>query len=106
MATRNQDAKKQEQTFENAIERLEAIVEQMESDKLPLEDLLVRYEEGIKLVKFCSEKLQAAEKRIEIITRDAGGKPKAVEFEPAAQTQASTQAPGPAESQPEDVSLF
>jgi len=32
----------------------------------------VRYEEGVKLVKLCAEKLQAAEKRIEIITRDAG----------------------------------
>jgi exodeoxyribonuclease VII small subunit len=78
-----EDTLKQEPPFEAAMERLEAIVEQMESDKLPLEDLLVRYEEGIKLVQVCSEKLRAAEKRIEIITRDAQGKPKAVEFEPA-----------------------
>lgn len=73
--------KDQSPTFENAIERLENIVEQMESDSLPLEDLLVRYEEGLKLVKFCSEKLEAAEKRIEIIARDANGKPRLVEFE-------------------------
>src|SRR2546421_5933367 len=70
------------QSFENAIERLEQIVEQMETDKLPLEDLLVRYEEGIKLVKVCSEKLDAAEKKIEVITRDATGKPELAEFEP------------------------
>lgn len=82
MATKREDAKKsQEPSFESAIERLESIVEQMESDKLPLEDLLVRYEEGVKLVKLCSEKLQAAEKRIEIITREAGGKTKLAEFE-------------------------
>jgi exodeoxyribonuclease VII small subunit len=68
-------------TFESSIERLEAIVEQMESDSLPLEELLVRYEEGLKLVKFCSEKLDAAEKRIEIISRDANGKARLVEFE-------------------------
>jgi len=81
MATKNQDAKKSEPSFENALERLESIVEKMESDKLPLEELLVSYEEGIKLVKLCSEKLKAAEKRIEIITRDAGGKAKLAEFD-------------------------
>lgn len=82
MATKNQEPKKQEPSFESAIERLETIVGQMESDKLPLEDLLVRYEEGIKLVRACSEKLEAAEKRIEIIARDAGGKPRLAEFDP------------------------
>src|SRR5438093_13598216 len=73
--------KKDQPSFENAIERLEVIVEQMESDSLPLEDLLTRYEEGLKLVKFCSEKLDTAEKRIEIIARDAAGKARLVEFE-------------------------
>lgn len=77
-------AKSEPPTFENALERLEGIVAQMESDTLPLEDLLTRYEEGLKMVKFCAEKLDAAEKRIEIIAREAGGKPKLVEFEPAA----------------------
>lgn len=97
MATKIPDVRKQELSFENAIERLESIVAQMESDKLPLEELLVRYEDGIKLVNFCNEKLQAAEKRIEIITREAGGKPKLVEFnEPSA-------AP---ETNPGDASLF
>lgn len=75
--------KETETTFENSIERLEAIVEEMESDKLPLEELLVRYEEGIKLVKYCSEKLVATEKRIEMITRDAAGKTALAPFEPA-----------------------
>lgn len=83
MPAKSQQTKPQEQTsFENAIERLEQIVEQMENDKLPLEDLLVRYEEGIRLVKICSEKLDAAEKKIEMITRDAAGKPQLAEFEP------------------------
>jgi exodeoxyribonuclease VII small subunit len=82
MSVKNQTSKKEAPpTFESAIERLESIVEQMESNKLPLEDLLVRYEEGIHLVKFCSEKLSAAEKRIEIITKEAGGKARSVEFE-------------------------
>ena len=51
-------------TFETAVEKLESIVEAMESEELPLEKLLVQYEEGTKLVKICESKLQAAEKRI------------------------------------------
>ncbi|HWB59940.1 MAG TPA: exodeoxyribonuclease VII small subunit [Chthoniobacteraceae bacterium] len=97
MAAKNQETKREEPSFETAIGRLESIVEEMESDKLPLEDLLQRYEEGVKLVKICSEKLQAAEKRIEIITRDAGGRAKAVPFE-------ADQASAPADSG--DVKLF
>lgn len=92
MATKNQDPKRDEPSFESAIGRLETIVEQMESDQLSLEDLLLRYEEGVKLVKLCSEKLQAAEKRIEIITRGAGGKPKTAAFdsdEPASHVPAA-----------------
>ena len=94
---------KPEATFEEAMARLEAIVEQMESDKLPLADLLVRYEEGVKLVKECSEKLTAAEKRIELITRDASGKPKLVDLDAQ-----SSEAPKcrPSEAQSSDVSLF
>src|SRR5438067_11043181 len=96
--------KKDQPSFENAIERLEAIVEQMESDSLPLEDLLTRYEEGLKLVKFCSEKLEAAEKRIEIITREAGGKPKLVEFDASQKSPPEPSAAVP--SAPADVRLF
>ena len=53
-----------ELAFEEAVEKLEAIVQEMESDELPLETMLVRYEEGAKLVKVCEEKLQSAESRI------------------------------------------
>jgi exodeoxyribonuclease VII small subunit len=70
--------------FENAMDRLEAIVEQMESGKLPLEDLIVRYEEGMNLVKVCQERLACAEQKIEIIARNSAGKPVVKEFEPAA----------------------
>ena len=51
-------------SFEDAVKKLESIVEEMESDELPLDKLLVRYEEGAKLVKTCEEKLQSAETRI------------------------------------------
>ncbi len=71
--------------FEGAMDRLETIVEQMESGKLPLEDLIVRYEEGMNLVKICQERLASAEQKIEIIARNSAGKPIVKDFEPAAE---------------------
>ena len=56
--------KKADVSFEDAVKKLESIVEEMESDELPLDKLLVRYEEGAKLVKACEEQLQSAESRI------------------------------------------
>ncbi len=97
---KNPEPAGQPPTFENSIERLEAIVEEMESDKMPLEELLIRYEEGLKLVQFCSEKLADAEKRIEIISRTAGGRPVLTEFDPAASKSK------PAAPEEKDVRLF
>ena len=78
--------KSAEPNFEKAMDRLEAIVEQMESGKLPLEDLIVRYEEGMNLVKVCQERLTSAEQKIEIIARNSAGKPAVKDFEPAAES--------------------
>src|SRR4030088_2483796 len=75
-----------ELNFEKAMDRLEAIVEQMESGKLPLEDLIVRYEEGMNLVRVCKERLTNAEQKIEIIARNNAGKPVVKNFEPAAES--------------------
>jgi exodeoxyribonuclease VII small subunit len=61
-------------SFEEAMERLEKIVEEMESSKLPLEELIVRYEEGIRLVGVCNQRLVAAENRIETLNRSGNGK--------------------------------
>ena len=97
-----------EATFETAVERLEEIVEQMESGQRPLEEMLERYEEGTRLVKLCSEKLVAAEKRIEIVSRNAAGKPQIAEFDPAAPAPAPAR-PAKGTSKPastDDVSLF
>jgi exodeoxyribonuclease VII small subunit len=77
--------------FENAMDRLETIVEQMESGKLPLEDLIVRYEEGMSLVKTCQERLASAEQKIEIIARNSSGKPVVKDFEPAAEAKIDNQ---------------
>jgi len=59
--------------FEEAMTRLEKIVEQMEAEKLPLDQLLARYEEGVKLVAQCGAKLDAAAKRVKMIARDRLG---------------------------------
>ena len=45
----------------------------MEGAELPLEDVLKKYEEGTRLVHFCSQKLEEAEKRIELLTKKADG---------------------------------
>ncbi len=69
-------------TFETAVGRLEQVVEEMGSDKLPLEDLIKRYEEGIQLMKVCEEKLQSVEKRVELLLRKADGDPVLAPFDP------------------------
>lgn len=58
-------AKATELNFEDALEKLEAIVETLEGGEIPLEQLLARYEEGTRLVKFCQDRLSAAEIRIQ-----------------------------------------
>ena len=60
-------------TFEDAVEKLESIVDEMEADDLPLEELLVRYEEGANMVKFCGEKLKAAELKVEQLEESLEG---------------------------------
>jgi exodeoxyribonuclease VII small subunit len=92
--------------FEGAMDRLEEIVEQMESGKMMLEELIDRYEEGMKLVKVCQERLASAEQRIEIITRNNAGKPVVKDFQPVAEKET---APRPEEKgaiKNDDVSLF
>jgi exodeoxyribonuclease VII small subunit len=96
-----------EPTFETAMDRLEAIVEQMESGKLPLEELIVRYEEGMNMVKVCQERLTAAEKKIEIIARDHAGDAIVKPFDP----ESAVSAPAPERERQtndnnDDVSLF
>jgi len=73
---------KSELSFEQAIQRLEKIVADMEAAELPLEDVLKKYEEGTRLVRFCAQKLDEAEKKIELLTRKADGTVETKPFEP------------------------
>jgi exodeoxyribonuclease VII small subunit len=59
--------------FEEALKKLEAIVEAMESEDLPLEALLGKYEEGTRLARICQEKLADAEVKIQQLERNAAG---------------------------------
>ena len=57
-------------TFEQALERLEQIVTRIEEGKVPLEESIDQYAEGIKLVKQCREILDQAEKKIQLLAKD------------------------------------
>lgn len=60
-------------TFEKALDQLEQIVRDMESGELNLESALKKFEEGMKLSKYCSEKLDETEKKISLLMGDGVG---------------------------------
>jgi exodeoxyribonuclease VII small subunit len=59
--------------FEAALERLEQVVEAMERDDLPLEELVAKYEEGMKLAQACQARLAEAELKIQQLEKSATG---------------------------------
>jgi exodeoxyribonuclease VII small subunit len=82
--------------FEDLLDRLERIVTDMENADLPLEKLLASYEEGMRLVKACGDRLADAEQKVEFLSR-------AISLEPA------KNAPEPSENAPapeENIRLF
>ncbi len=92
--------------FEGAMDRLETIVEQMESGKLPLEDLIVRYEEGMNLVKICQERLASAEQKIEMIARNSAGKAIVKDFEATQEPAAPADVADETENKNDEAKLF
>jgi exodeoxyribonuclease VII small subunit len=65
----------QAKTFESQLGALERIVRQLERGDLPLEESLKLFEEGVRLSRECQERLNQAERRIEVLLRDAEGRP-------------------------------
>ncbi|MEO8383232.1 MAG: exodeoxyribonuclease VII small subunit [Acidobacteriota bacterium] len=61
--------------FEKAFQQLEKIVQRLEGEELPLDDSLQLFEEGIRLSRFCHQRLAEVEKKIELILADAKGQP-------------------------------
>ena len=74
-----------EKSFEASLAELEKIVGKLESGELPLEESLELFEKGIKLSRECRERLTKAERRIEILMKDANGDLGAEPFDPASQ---------------------
>lgn len=60
-------------SFEQAMEQLEQIVDQMEQGDLTLEETLAKFEEGMKLSQFCLEKLNQAEQKLKKLVKTEGG---------------------------------
>ena len=67
--------------FEKAFQHLETIVKRLESEEMPLDESLQLFEEGIRLSRFCNQKLEEVEMKIELILSDAKGEPRVEPFE-------------------------
>ncbi len=63
-----------ERKFEEAMKRLENIVESLERGDLSLEESVKSFEEGMKLLHFCSKKLEEAEQKVTVLIKESGGK--------------------------------
>lgn len=68
--------------FEDALNKLEKIVSKLEDGEIPLEESLKLFEEGIRLSRFCNQKLDEAEKKVEILLKGKDGLFKAYPFDP------------------------
>ena len=68
--------------FEKSFQQLEKIVQRLEGEELSLDESLELFEQGINLSRFCHQKLEQIEKKIELILADAKGEPVTEPFEP------------------------
>jgi exodeoxyribonuclease VII small subunit len=69
-----------ETTFEETLARLEAVVLKLESGDLPLDEALQAFEEGVRLARVCSTRLEDAERRVHLLMRTADGQEAEVPF--------------------------
>ncbi|MFP6900972.1 MAG: exodeoxyribonuclease VII small subunit [Opitutales bacterium] len=63
---------KKDPRFEDALTRLESIIESMEDGEIPLDEVIVKYEEGVQLLKACQTRLREAELKIEEVKQKGG----------------------------------
>lgn len=73
--------------FEEALKRLERIVENLETGKLSLDQSLAEYEDGIKLIRLCQKKLEQARKKVELLVKTEDGKIKIEPFDNETKTR-------------------
>lgn len=94
--------KKDEMSFEDAMQRLDELVAGMEGNQLSLEDMISGYEEGVQLLKICRQRIDTARRRVELINCDLeDGKATLTPFEES--TAAEAPAPSPPAAKPAPV---
>ncbi len=76
--------------FEESLKKLEKIVSRLEKGDIPLDESLRLFEEGVRLSRFCNEKLDEAERRVEILLKNGDG---VLEPQPFVSSASSGQAP-------------
>ena len=76
------DSSADELSFEDAFERLEMVVNEMETEQVPLESLIENYEAGTRWYEICQKRLEEAQGRIEMIRKKADGKVEVEPFDP------------------------
>ena len=79
-----------EKTFEASLNQLETIVKQLEAGELPLEESLKLFENGVRLSRECRERLNEAERRIQVLMKDGDGKPSLSELSPELPSEMNT----------------
>ena len=96
-----------EMKFEEALKRLEKIVEELENGSLSLDESLEKYEEGIKLSKACSKKLEVARKKVEILLKSEDGSVELKAFdEKMAEEESKPEAPQKKKKSRGEESIF
>jgi exodeoxyribonuclease VII small subunit len=89
--------------FEDALNKLEKIVSKLEDGEILLEESLKLFEEGIRLSRLCNQKLEEAEKRVEILMKGKNGVIKPQPFDPSTGSgQAPSTSSGQASSEESD----
>ena len=86
---------KKDTTFEQDLEQLEAIVAALEEGGLPLDQALAQFEQGVKLARVCEKALTEAEKKIEILVKNAEGDLEAEPFGEDAEDAPAEPEPAP-----------
>jgi exodeoxyribonuclease VII small subunit len=74
--------KKKPEQFEDALKKLEKLVEKLEHGNLPLEEAMEAFTEGVQLVKYCNQKLDEAENKVQMLLKDEQGAWTTTAFEP------------------------
>jgi exodeoxyribonuclease VII small subunit len=75
---------KKKPMFEDSLEELEGIIDELESGELPLDKMIERYERGVETLELCRKVLDEAEKKIEVLVKRSDGKVETEPFDPDA----------------------